>query len=63
MSLLERLVDRIRSEGPIPFEEFQSIALYDPEDGFFGSGKLRSAKEGDFLTSPEVSPLLHIIYK
>ena len=57
MSLLERLVDRIRSEGPIPFEEFQSIALYDPEDGFFGSGKLRSAKEGDFLTSPEVSPL------
>jgi SAM-dependent MidA family methyltransferase len=57
VSLLERLVDRIRSEGPIPFEEFQSIALYDPEDGFFGSGKLRSAKEGDFLTSPEVSPL------
>jgi len=57
VSLLERLVDRIRSEGPLPFEEFQSIALYDPEEGFFGSGKLRSAKEGDFLTSPEVSPL------
>lgn len=41
----------------MPFEEFQAIALYDPEDGFFGSGKLRSTKEGDFLTSPEVSPL------
>ncbi|NIA25332.1 MAG: hypothetical protein GWP04_07150 [Gammaproteobacteria bacterium] len=41
----------------MPFEEFQRIALYDPEDGFFGSGKLRSTKEGDFLTSPEVSPL------
>jgi len=55
--LLERLVGRIRSEGPMPFEEFQSIALYDPDGGFFGTGKLRSVKEGDFLTSPEVSPL------
>jgi SAM-dependent MidA family methyltransferase len=57
VSLLERLIAQIRSAGPIPFEEFQSVALYDPDDGFFGSGKLRSAKEGDFLTSPEVSPL------
>ena len=55
MTLLDRLISRIRSDGPVPFEEFQSIALYDPE-GFFGSG-LRSVKEGDFLTSPEVSPL------
>jgi SAM-dependent MidA family methyltransferase len=57
VSLLERLVHKIRSQGPIPFEEFQSIALYDAEGGFFGAGKLRSVKEGDFLTSPEVSPL------
>jgi len=55
VTLLDRLVASIRSGGPIPFEEFQSIALYD-EEGFFGS-KLRSVKEGDFLTSPEVSPL------
>jgi SAM-dependent MidA family methyltransferase len=55
VTLLDRLVTSIRSGGPIPFEEFQSIALYD-EEGFFGS-KLRSVKEGDFLTSPEVSPL------
>jgi SAM-dependent MidA family methyltransferase len=33
------------------------LALYDPEGGFFGAGKLRSEKAGDFLTSPEVSPL------
>jgi SAM-dependent MidA family methyltransferase len=32
-------------------------ALYDTEEGFFGSGTLRSEKGGDFLTSPEVSPL------
>lgn len=31
-------------------------SLYDP-DGFFGSDILRSDRAGDFLTSPEVSPL------
>ena len=34
-----------------------AAALYDPEDGFFTSKTLRSVKAGDFLTSPEVSPL------
>ena len=41
----------------MPFEEFQAAALYDPEHGFFSKGELRSTKAGDFLTSPEVSPL------
>ncbi len=40
----------------MPFEDFMAACLYDPEDGFFGSGPLRSTKAGDFLTSPEVSP-------
>lgn len=40
----------------MPFERFMALALYDPDAGFFGSGPLRSAKSGDFLTSPEVSP-------
>jgi len=51
------LLERIRSQGPIPFDEFMDAALYDPEHGFFASGPLRSTKDGDFLTSPEVSPL------
>lgn len=32
--------------------------LYDPDGGFFSVGPLRSVKDGDFLTSPEVSPWL-----
>ena len=40
----------------MPFERFMGIALYD-ERGFFGGETLRSEKAGDFLTSPEVSPL------
>jgi len=55
--LRELLIARIRREGPLPFDEFMRVALYDPDAGYFATGPLRSAKEGDFLTSPEVSPL------
>jgi SAM-dependent MidA family methyltransferase len=57
MTVEKRIRDSIESKGPMPFEEFMGLALYDPEGGFFGGGKLRSEKGGDFLTSPEVSPL------
>jgi SAM-dependent MidA family methyltransferase len=53
----DRLIARIEAEGPIPFEEFMDAALYDPEGGFFGGGRVRSEKAGDFLTSPEISPM------
>ncbi len=33
-----------------------AACLYDQDGGFFATGPLRSVKEGDFLTSPEVSP-------
>ena len=57
MTLEQRIRRQIRSEGPIPFEVFMDLALYDPEGGFFTTGKLRSERGGDFLTSPEVSAL------
>jgi SAM-dependent MidA family methyltransferase len=53
----DRLVARIEAEGPLPFDEFMRAALYDPDGGFFGSGSLRSEMAGDFMTSPEVSPM------
>lgn len=56
MSLKEHIRNRIREDGPMPFDEFMALALYHPE-GFFGGETLRSEKAGDFLTSPEVSPL------
>ncbi len=40
----------------MPFERFMEQALYG-DGGFFASTELRSVKGGDFLTSPEVSPL------
>lgn len=48
------MIDR---RGPLPFEEFMRIALYDPDAGYFAAPELRSEKGGDFLTSPEVSPM------
>ncbi len=51
------ILDEIRRRGPIPFEYFMDLALYDPAGGFFSTGQLRSDKAGDFLTSPEISRL------
>lgn len=56
MTLKQRILDEIDVHGPMPFERFMAISLYDP-DGFFGGDTLRSEKAGDFLTSPEVSSL------
>lgn len=54
--LKERIAAEIARTGPVPFEQFMEAALYDPEDGYFSAGPLRSHEGGDFLTSPEVSP-------
>jgi SAM-dependent MidA family methyltransferase len=54
--LVATLTARISATGPIPFDEFMRISLYDAEDGYFATGPLRSVAGGDFLTSPEVSP-------
>ena len=51
-----RLLERISRDGPVPFEVFMEEALYGP-GGFFAGEELRSTRAGDFLTSPEVSPL------
>src|ERR1700746_1163478 len=38
------------------FDEFMELALYDPEDGFFSSAS-PARPEGDFVTSPHLSPV------
>jgi SAM-dependent MidA family methyltransferase len=55
--VLEPIREEIRRGGPLPFERFMDLALYHPGGGFFAAPELRSQKGGDFLTSPEVSPL------
>ena len=49
--VMTRLQRRL-AEGDLPFDEFMAIALYDPGEGYFATGPLRSEAAGDFLTPP-----------
>lgn len=55
--LKEAIVRRIQSQGPIPFRDFMEMALYHPQHGYYSSPREKMGREGDYLTSPEVSPL------
>lgn len=52
-----KLVARIQREGPISFAEFMETALYDPQHGYYGSGRARIGSGGDFQTAVSVGPL------
>ena len=46
-----------RADGQIRFSEFMNIALYEPGLGYYSGGLQKFGQKGDFITSPEVSPL------
>ncbi len=56
-ALKEAIVGRIRVEDAIPFREFMAMALYHPGLGYYTSPRPKMGREGDYLTSPEVSPI------
>lgn len=55
------VVERIRREGPIPFEEFMELALYTPGAGYYECGDGRIGRRGDFLTSVAIGPLFGML--
>jgi len=55
-ALALRIRDRIHREGPLPFDVYVDMALYDPDDGFFAHGGAGRAGR-DFVTSPEIGSL------
>jgi SAM-dependent MidA family methyltransferase len=58
MNDMERkIAERIRREGPLTFETFMAMALYDDEHGYYSSGKTRIGREGDFYTSSHLTPV------
>jgi SAM-dependent MidA family methyltransferase len=54
-AIRDRIVDEIGERGPMPFDRYMDLCLYDPRDGFFGSGRGTPGPDGDFVTSPEIS--------
>lgn len=54
-TLQQRIVERIRKEGPLTFEEFMRMALYEPGYGYYVTGETRIGWEGDYYTSTDVA--------
>jgi SAM-dependent MidA family methyltransferase len=60
------LVARLRAGiaeagGWISFDRFMEIALYDPEHGYYGSGRARIGRGGDFFTSASVGEVYGLL--
>lgn len=55
--ILQRLLEAAGSSRRLRFDQFQEIVLYDPIHGYFSRSSERAGRGGDFITSPETSPL------
>lgn len=53
----EEIRRRIAESGPIGFDEFMALALYDTEGGFYAAAADRTGRRGDFFTSVSVGPV------
>ncbi len=52
---IKRAIDQT-ADG-LPFDHFMEMALYTPGLGYYVAGSRKFGEAGDFITSPEVSPL------
>jgi SAM-dependent MidA family methyltransferase len=55
--LEQALCAEIAQHGPISFHDFMARALYDPNYGYYGAGKARVGRGGDFFTNVSVGSL------
>ena len=60
-ALKEAIISRIHEEGAISFHDFMALALYHPGLGYYCSPRDKIGREGDYLTSPHVSPVFGAI--
>ncbi|HXG36940.1 MAG TPA: SAM-dependent methyltransferase, partial [Dehalococcoidia bacterium] len=59
-ALKAAIISRIESENGISFRDFMEMALYHPQHGYYSSAREKMGRRGDYLTSPEVSPLFAV---
>src|SRR6201998_2432207 len=57
MSAFEVIIQKIKSNGPISFEDFMETALYHPQFGYYNSPTDKIGKHGDYYTSPHCTIL------
>lgn len=61
MDLSTIIIDRIKREGPISFHDFMEMALYHPACGYYTSDSTKIGKQGDYLTTPHISPVMGMV--
>jgi SAM-dependent MidA family methyltransferase len=54
--LSQKIIEGIKSEGPINFQTFMETALYHPELGYYMNESLKIGRNGDFYTSSHMHP-------
>lgn len=54
--LEQKIIEKIKKEGPITFETFMEMALYEPDLGYYASVNTEIGKAGDFYTSQHLHP-------
>lgn len=55
--LNDRLAAEIGLHGPMRFSRFMEMALYDPADGYYASGRAGVGRDGDFFTNISLGPI------
>jgi SAM-dependent MidA family methyltransferase len=55
--LEQKITDKIEKQGPITFETFMEMALYEPGLGYYASESIEIGKAGDFYTSQHLHPI------
>jgi SAM-dependent MidA family methyltransferase len=58
ITLPEIIKEKILEEGPISFHDFMEMALYYPETGYYTSSRNKIGPNGDYYTSPDITPIL-----
>lgn len=54
--LEQKIIDIIQESGPVTFEKFMEMALYEPGLGYYATESMEIGKAGDFYTSQHVHP-------
>jgi SAM-dependent MidA family methyltransferase len=56
-ALKAAIIERIQREQRITFHDFMEMALYAPGLGYYTTRRENIGRSGDYMTSPEVSPI------
>ncbi len=60
-ALRQLIQARAEQEGGITFRDFMEMALYHPQHGYYCVPQEKLGREGDYLTSPHLSPLFGVM--